>query len=461
MRLAALLCGATLAVAPVPCRDENRHDGMTNILFRANPALEPVSVGVPASIRFALEYLNRRGGQWRPLSWSQLEKAHEARIHAYILSDDGRSYYHLHGQPASDVRVGEAYGEVHSTIGFSLDVTLQRPGRYLVVVSWVVEASALGICTTEGVMHAHGISSNAIEYPMLMDRACKCNSNHRTCALIPLRTTRSSDEALMRLAEWTVEATGERASQQPQRLPRFHTLSCPQEASLVQSGDLEGEYAFDGAFTVERLVDRTAADDCCCDAARRGEAASSHCASRCPMLRDCIVVEVTARSIERWLPESERPASGSASERVFRSGECIGLEMHVREALTGRPVNDLAPHLGAASHVFVASLVGEAASSTSFASQAAMDSVSMAAHAHAYPESIDWYDQRRVFRYNEGAQVLHNVLCEDAKYDAVVPPPQLPESFGPSLWAMVRLPMADRWFFHPTSRPPLTLVTYA
>ena len=76
----------------------------------------------------------------------------------------------------------------------------------------------------------------------------------------------------------------------------------------------------------------------------------------------------------------------------------------------------------------------------------------MAAHAHAYPEAIDWYDQQRVFRYNEGTQWHHNVLCEDAKFDAVVPPPQLPARLGPDLWAMIRLPPADR-FRRPLSSP--------
>lgn len=168
--------GASLLVCALACRSSNTHDGEGSNLFRAIPLPSPPPrAGSLSSLAFELQYFvasedgdcpeEASEGEcssaagWRPLRWEQLVTSHTQKLHAYILSQDGRDFYHLHGR-AHD----------NESTRVEVEVALGSGGSHLVVVSWVVDADQLGICVVEGVAHAHSTRGGGV-YPLLMDQS--------------------------------------------------------------------------------------------------------------------------------------------------------------------------------------------------------------------------------------------------------------------------------------------------
>ena len=136
-----LLAWLRPCVAAYPrCTPLNTHNGHDVNLFQLTPrtsSMEATASEATASeVSFTLEYKTCRGGAascvWSAIGWEQLFMEHEAKLHVYVLSDDGLEYHHLHGRRGADANL------------FTADVRLSAAGSYLVVVSWVVDASALG-----------------------------------------------------------------------------------------------------------------------------------------------------------------------------------------------------------------------------------------------------------------------------------------------------------------------------
>ncbi|KAL1529331.1 hypothetical protein AB1Y20_000287 [Prymnesium parvum] len=406
------------AVLALQCTARNTHDGQRVNLFRALPSASPSPVaGEPSTLRLQLQYDHidveamhsalepceapspqtrcppTLGRNWTSLRWDQLRASHAQQVHVYLLSADGVDFYHLHGAPS---RLAAA--------GVEVEVTLRQSGPHLLVVSWAVDAPELGICTAEGVMHAH--SEGGGLFPVLM-------------------------------GQWSFEALPPRRTATPhaerevsRRLPPLHSVACPHRAVADEAHAAEGVWRYDGPY---KLCD---GDDAAC-----GEG--------------CVRVSLTWRNIEARTPPSDGslpyllPFAGDPSAR-FPAGECLAVELQLTQADGGAPVDDLAPYLGAAAHVFIAPLVERGTAAEPWLSFTPPDEggrMPMSGHAHAYPGVVEWYNEKHVLRWRtrpwpDGEEM---VLCEDERFDGQVPPRSLPPTFGPRLYGMVRLHPSAGW----------------
>ena len=424
---AALHMQVVLAlVTGFPCRSWNTHDGKGVNLFRAVPLPgAPPVVGRLSTIAFELQYdhvdwvaadeadqacarMPSQQGcppviepRWTTLRWDQLVASHAMNIHAYILSDDGADFYHLHGT-ASDA----------SATRFEVQAELRQSGKHLIVVSWVVEAEGLEVCTVEGVMHAHTTGGPGL-YPMLMDQW-----------VFSSITGEEGEHSLPGLPQPTL------------RLEPLRSIACPKQAVAdPEDSASEGIWHYTGPYT-------TCSDPLTCGSG-------------------CLIAALTWRSIEAPEPPPDAtlpfllPFSADAA---FPPGECIALELSISDVVSGEPVGNVAPYLGAAAHVFIAPLVERktpgGTPSLSFAPdpgarETTATAPKMSGHAHAYPERVEWYNHAQVTRWRTrppgqpGGE--DKVLCEDVRYDGEVPPRRLPSAFGPNLYGMLRLHHAAGW----------------
>ena len=77
-----------------------------------------------------------------------------------VLSADGDDYNHVHPEYTS-------FAVEDNQTDLGVDVTFLQPGVHLVTASWVVELSSLNLYSIERIKHAHGLSNNAMLYPLL------------------------------------------------------------------------------------------------------------------------------------------------------------------------------------------------------------------------------------------------------------------------------------------------------
>ncbi len=313
------------ALVRVPCGRSNTHDGAALNLFRAVRHNNSIpSAGEGASLEFSLQYFDggypsgrSRSNEWTPLIWGDLIVSHAAKIHVYVTSDDGRDYYHLHARalPPADAPWAPAGG------AFGASLTFRRGGPHLIEVSWVVEAGALGLCTTEAVMHAHGVGpERSRNYPMLVDG-------------------------------WKLGVRGGAAGGPPRSglLPQ-RAIACPHAVA-------DADWSYAGAYELGEI------SACRCQPADGGSA----CAAVCATGSGCVVATLAWLSFEAHQPPQQLAAS------AWPAGECLGLRLEFADAPTGEPVRDFGEYLGAAAHVLVVPLDSEGGG------------VARAAHAHAYP----------------------------------------------------------------------------
>jgi hypothetical protein len=104
--------------------------------------------------------------------------------------------------------------------------------------------------------------------------------------------------------------------------------------------------------------------------------------------------------------------------------------------IPAEPLHDLGPYLGAGAHLFIVPVD--------------QDSWEYAHHDHAYV-SLDFGD----------LDSLSRTLCDDVSMMGVYPMPMPPERFGPSLFALVRLPLPGEWRVYVSFRRADTLATLA
>ena len=110
-----------------------------------------------------------------------------------VVSADGDDFYHLHPEVAPE---SGAASEAASTT-FSVRLRFLQPGAHLVVVSWVVQASRLRLCTICGsanIIFGSGISSVARRIPSM-------------ARLIISATARLTPSMARLISSWVVQAT--------------------------------------------------------------------------------------------------------------------------------------------------------------------------------------------------------------------------------------------------------------
>lgn len=142
------------------------------------------------------------------------------------------------------------------------------------------------------------------------------------------------------------------------------------------------------------------------------------------------------------------------------ASQCLALVLNFSDARSGEPLRDIAPFLGAAAHIFLVplehseesnhlrlSIPDAPGSSPSTTTSTPTHTCQLSGHAHAYPEPVEWYNNKQVFRWRTKPRPAgeEKVLCEDLRYDGQVSPRQLPPQFGPQIYAMVRLRPSDGW----------------
>jgi hypothetical protein len=300
------------------------HDGVDINLFRGTPVSGPQpAVGQVSTLGFTLEYLDVCSalsdgictpgtGQWTLLRWEQLVEYHGSRVHMNVLSADGDDYYHVHPE-----YTGFAVTDTQTDLG--VDITFLQPGLHMVTATWVVEVSSLNLGTIEEIKHAHGLSNNAMLYPLLS-------------------------------ATWTVDVAsgsaavdgggGKLPPEQRLLATSQATLACGKPASLV------------GAYhTYNHSYELAESVTCCCSSASAEHLGTHtvHCTDRCPAGGGCVRVAATATS----LGAPSTAVSTVAGETRYPAATCMVVTIEVRDAQTGESVS-LSPYLGAAAHIYVA-----------------------------------------------------------------------------------------------------------
>ena len=321
------------------------HDGVDIDLFRAVPdgrnavnGLRPLVVGQVSTVGFTLQYKDVGSwagtvtNDWADLSWGQLTEYHGARVHVNIMSANGDDFYHVHPEYTTFV-VSDELTEL------GVDVTFLQPGEHLVTTTWVVETSSLNLCTIENIKHAHGVSNNALLYPLLM-------------------------------ASWTVtvlEATasgggvdddddgGKLLPSQVLHTTPLTTLSCGKPAA--QAADGSGHLVYQHSYELHESV------TCCCsfDAAAHVGTHAAQCGGRCAAGASCARVTTTATSVAPVVGVPSTYVSVVGGTTLYPAGRCMAVQLDVTDPETGAP-HTLSPYLGAAAHVYVAPVdVGDAA----------------------------------------------------------------------------------------------------
>ena len=281
------------------------------------------------------------------------------------------------------------------------EVQFRRAGSHLVATSWAVKAEDLGVCVAEHVSHAHS-TDNAATYPMI--------------------TT-----------AWRIEVVDASLpdAKGASALPPRRTEVCTKQGEWWNDGraDALGLVGINSSYAPGESA-------ACCGAC----AGEEECAALCTG-GGCLRVAARMKRVSRgwldgedWLDEATLPA-----------GECLAVEIEVKDG-DGNPAT-LQPYMGAAAHIFVASThSGEPAGVVQ----------PTVVHAHAYAamdlESL----------VSRGAvPVLSRKLCEDVAQSGTYPMAAVPASFGPQLYALVRLPAAGAWRVYLSLRHEDNLATAA
>ena len=294
------------------------HDGVDNNLFRATPITGPQPVtGQLSTVGFTLEYLDVCGtNQWTLLRWEQLEEYHGSRVHVNLLSADGDDYYHVHPEYTS-------FSVDDTQTGLGVDVTFLQPGLHMVTATWVVELSALNLTTIEEIKHAHGLSSNALLYPLLS-------------------------------ATWTVDVAigNDDADGGSGKLPAEQRLLTTSEATFAcgKPASVVGAY-----HTYNHSYELAESVTCCCSAASAEHLSThtAHCTERCPAGGGCVRVAAIATSLAEVDGAVETSVSKVAGETRYPAAICMAVSLEVSDPATGE-ILPLNPYLGAAAHVFIA-----------------------------------------------------------------------------------------------------------
>ena len=352
---------------------------------------------VGRSLRFALEY-EGLGVAWLPVAWRMLVPMHGSSLHLVITSDDGDDYYHVHPKGTGEDGIVTA------------EVQFRRAGSHLVASSWAVKAEDLGVCVAEHVSHAHTADQSGT-YPMIT-----------TAWRIEVVDASLPD------------ANGASAP----ALPPRRTEVCLKQGVSWNNAEAEalGLVGIDSSYAPGESA-------ACCGAC----AGEEECAALCTG-GGCLRVAAQMKQVSKgwskgkdWLDESSLPAG----EYEVDDPKCLAVEFEVSHS-DGSPAT-LQPYLGAAAHIFIASAAsGEPAG----ALQPAV------VHAHAYATmDLD----------SLGGQGpipdLSRVLCEDVAQSGTYPMAAVPASFGPRLYALVRLPSAGAWRVYLSLRHDDNLATAA
>ena len=278
-------------------------------------------VGQVSTLGFTLEYrdvcsaLQSNGGcvctpgtnEWKLLRWEQLVEYHGSRVHVNVLSADGDDYYHVHPEYTS-------FAVEDNQTDLGVDVTFLQPGVHLVTASWVVELSSLNLFSIERIKHAHGVSNNAMLYPLLS-------------------------------ATWTVDVAsgsdgggGKLPPEQRLLATSEATLACGKPASLVG-----GYHTYNHSYELAESV------TCCCSAASDEHFGThtAHCTDRCPAGGGCVRVAVNATSL------GTSAVSTVAGETRYPADTCMAVTIEVTDAQTGESL-PLSPYLNATAHVYIA-----------------------------------------------------------------------------------------------------------
>ena len=385
------------------------HDGVDINLFRGTPVTGPQPVvGQVSTLGFTLEYLDVCSAlsqstgcitpgtnQWTLLRWEQLEEYHGSRVHVNVLSADGDDYYHVHPEYTSFV-----VKDTQTDLG--VDIAFLQPGLHMVTATWVVEISSLNLCTIERIKHAHGLSNNAMLYPLLS-------------------ATWTVDVASGSVA---VDGGGDKLPPEQRLLATSQaTLACGKPASIV------------GAYhTYNHSYELAESVTCCCSAASAEHLGThtAHCTDRCPAGGGCVRVAATATSL------GATAVSTVAGETRYPAATCMAVAIEVSDAQTGESLT-LSPYLGAAAHVYVAPADVTATSMLCAISPPLPHTLP---HPPPLPPSLSTLPPRaarsglttHAHAYTSlnvgGLNNLDKAVCEDFSQMGTYPMVALPESFG-------------------------------
>jgi hypothetical protein len=283
------------------------------------------------------------------------------------------------------------------------EVQFRRAGSHLVASSWAVKAEDLDVCVAEHVSHAHS-TDNAATYPMITTawriEVVDASLPDAKAASAPALPPRRTDVCLKQGVSWNDD-----------------------RAEALGLVGIDSSYA-------------PGASAACCGAC----AGEEECAALCTG-GGCLRVAAAMKRVSKgwldgkdWLDEASLPA-----------GECLAVEFEVSRG-DGSPAT-LQPYLGAAAHIFIASAAsGEPAGAVQPA----------VVHAHAYATmDLDSLGGRGPI------PDLSRVLCEDVAQSGTYPMAAVPASFGPRLYALVRLPSAGAWRVYVSLRHEDNLATAA
>ena len=413
-RLVLLLLLSSHLAAAIPCSEGLPwvHDGEDIDLFRAVPRRdnEPHIVGQVATVGFWLEYLDAGGSdnppsgatnEWTPLRWDQLVDYHGAKVHINIMSADGDDFFHVHPE-FTTFAVSDGLTQL------GVDVTFLQPGIHLVTATWVVEASALHLCTIENIKHAHGLADNSKLYPLLV-------------------------------ASWTVEVVEAAVASPSMKLDPAQVLHTSSQTT-VSCGKPAVE-ALPGTWVYNRSYELHEAVTCCCSASAAAhiDAHLTQCTNRCIAGTSCVRVTAEATSLLATPGSPDTQVSTTADgTTLFPVGQCMAVRLDVHDATSGEPL-ELAPYLGAAAHVYIAPVdIGDASLT------------SLTTHAHAY-DTLD----------TSSLSHLSKLLCEDVERTGVYPISGVPDSFTAPVHALVALPSTGEWRVVFSFRRGETLVSAA
>ena len=286
------------------------HDGVDIDLFRAVPATGSAPVaGQVSTVGFTLEYMDHFGtGTWTALRWDQLEVYHGSKVHVNVMSSDGDDFYHVHPE-----YTGFAVTDEQTDLG--VDVTLLQAGTHLVTVTWVVEVSALGLCTIENIKHAHGLSSNALLYPLLME-------------------------------SWTIDVA-DSAAAATDKLPPAERLLSAADATLScgKPATVHGEH-----HTYNHSYELAESVTCCCSAgsAAHLDTHAANCAGRCAAGAGCLRVDATAVSLDEVPGAPATYVTTVDGQTYYPSATCMYVTLDVADAAGDGGALSLNPYLGAA-----------------------------------------------------------------------------------------------------------------
>jgi len=415
-RLVALLLLLTIHsfADAIPCSEGLPwvHDGSDVDLFQAVPRRdnEPHIVGQVSTVGFWLEYMDAGGSdnppagatnEWTPLRWDQLVDYHGARVHVNIISADGDDFYHVHPEFTTF--------EVSDDLTMlGVDVTFLQPGTHLVTATWVVEASALHLCTIENIKHAHGLADNSKLYPLLV-------------------------------ASWTVEVAEAAVAAPSTKLEPAQVLHTSAQTT-VSCGKPAVE-ALPDTWVHQHSYELHEAVTCCCSASAAAHIDThlAQCTGRCIAGATCVRVTAEATSLlpQPGSPETQVSTTADGTT-LFPVKTCMAVRLDVHDAASGEAV-ELAPYLGAAAHVYIAPVeIGDASLA------------SLTTHAHAY-DTLD----------TGGLSHLSKLLCEDVERTGVYPMRGVPDSFTAPVHALVALPATGEWRVVFSFRRGETLVSAA